>query len=186
MAVRRAPLLLAAALLAAGAAGPATAEREPRPVPRVSVRPPAPPAPPKGVTVGPRVSVPRVKTWREPVPRVSISVPPSARRHAPKVRLPRVTVYRDAVCMGQVVVGECPRKRPRRAAPGLPGPRVTPFRIPTPTPSPTPTRVVPARSHVMAPAAWGRRRNPLATVLLTVVVVTAISSTTAVAFRARR
>ncbi|MFG1705723.1 hypothetical protein ACFLIM_21250 [Nonomuraea sp. M3C6] len=176
MAVRRAPLLLAAALLAAGAAGPAAADREPRPVPQVSVRPPAPP---KGVTVGPRVSVPRVKTWRKPVPGVSISVPPAKRRAAPEVTLPQVTVYRDAVCTGRVVVGECPRRRPH-TAPRLPAPRATPFRTPTPTPTVTP------RSHVKRLAAPPRRKNPMTTVLLTVVLVTAIASTTAVAFGSRR
>ncbi|WP_345571269.1 hypothetical protein [Nonomuraea rosea] len=189
MAVRRAPLLLAAALFAVCASVPASADREPRrpdPVPAVTVRPPAPP---KGVTVGPRVSVPKVRTWRSPVPRVSISVPPARRRAKPKVTLPHVTVYQDAVCTGRVVVGECPRKQPREAP--RPAPRATPMRlqpapavvpVPLPSPDPTPT----ARSHVKRFASPGRRKNPMTSVLLTVVLVTAITSTTAVAFRSRR
>ncbi|MEV1178687.1 hypothetical protein [Nonomuraea sp. NPDC049784] len=180
MGVRRAPLLLAAALAALAVAGPAAADREPwpRPVPQVSVRPPAPP---KGVTVGPTVSVPRVRTWRSPAPGVSISMPPGKRRAAPAVTLPHVTVYRDGVCTSRVQVGECPRKVPRPVR--RPVPWMAPVLMPTPTSTPKAT----PRAHFQrAAAAPTRRKSPMTTVLVMAVLVSAITSTTAVAFRSRR
>lgn len=235
--VRRAPLLLAAALLAtAAAAGPATAYGEPgrapvadpvsdpmadrvadpmagpvaesvadsvvvpmagqvavdhpvpgpRRVPKVTVRPPAPP---EGVTVGPRVKVPRVMVQRSPRPRVSISMPPGKRRAAPEVTVPQVTVYPDGVCVGGVRVGPCPRRKARLKRPEAPP--VVPVTAlvpppPIPAPTPTPSRTPSARAHVERVEPPQRRRNPMNTVLLSVVLVTAITSTTAVAFRARR
>ncbi|MEQ4724509.1 hypothetical protein [Nonomuraea sp. B19D2] len=184
MGVRRAPLLLAAALVAVAVAGPAAADRGPwpRPVPQVSVRPPAPP---KGVTVGPTVSVPRVRAWRSPVPGVSISVPPRERGAAPAVTLPRVTIYPDGVCTGRVQVGECPRKGPRRLR--RPVPWVTPVHVPSPAPTPAPTpKATPRAPFRRAGAGPSRRQSPLTTVLVMAVLVSAITSTTAVAFRSRR
>ncbi|WP_378788245.1 hypothetical protein ACFMQL_30605 [Nonomuraea fastidiosa] len=158
---------------------------KPRPVPKTSVRPPAPP---KRVTVGPKVRVPRVWVQSSPRPRVSISMPRAKRNAAPQVTVPQVTVYPDGLCAGDVHLGECPRGRPGpvpRAVPAPPAPvRVpapAPTRTPTPTPSPTPS----ARSHALQIKPAERRPNPLGTVLLTVALVTAITSTTAVAFRAR-
>ncbi|MEO3801754.1 hypothetical protein [Nonomuraea sp. B1E8] len=191
MAFRRVPLLLAAALLVAGVTGAdvsgAAADRAPwpGPAPRVTVRAPVPP---KGVTARPgRVTVPKVSARRRPVPRVSISVPPRQRRAAPQVALPRVTVYRDGLCTGGVRVGECPRGRVRVAP--RPVPQAGPVRVPTltPAPSPTPTPSVSGWAGARRPLPPpGRRDNPLGGVLLTVVLVTAITSTTAVAFRSRR
>ncbi|WP_206059346.1 hypothetical protein, partial [Nonomuraea zeae] len=148
-------------------------------------------APPQRVTVGPRVSVPKVRTWRSPVPGVSISVPPARRRAAPKVALPHVTVYRDAVCTSRVVVGDCSRKRSREAhrLPSRSVPTAMPAR-PSPTPTvvrvPPPSQMPVARSRAQQIASPGRRKNPMTSVLVTVVIVTAITSTTAVAFRSRR
>ncbi|GAA1693813.1 hypothetical protein GCM10009733_107040 [Nonomuraea maheshkhaliensis] len=155
----------------------------PRPVPKVSVRPPVPP---KGVTVGPTVKVPRVSVRRAPRPKVSISIPNVNRRAAPEITLPHVTIYPDGVCSGAVEVGECPRRRSRAEArevvpPAPPASLVEPVRVPPP-PTPTPS----ARSHVKRLEPPARRGNPLNTVLLTVALVTAISSTTAVAFRRTR
>ncbi|MEU8395052.1 hypothetical protein AB0C28_07685 [Nonomuraea sp. NPDC048892] len=157
----------------------------PRPVPKVSVRPPVPP---KGVTVGPTVKVPRVSVRRAPRPKVSISIPNVNRRAAPEITLPHVTIYPDGVCSGAVEVGECPRRRSRAEArkvvpPAPPASLVEPVRVPPPpTPTPTPS----ARSHVKRLEPPARRDNPLNTVLLTVALVTVISSTTAVAFRRTR
>ncbi|MEV0235405.1 hypothetical protein [Nonomuraea sp. NPDC050786] len=185
MGVRRAPLLLAVALAALTvAAGPAAADRGPwpHPVPRVSVRPPAPP---KGVTVGPTVSVPRVRTWRKPVPGVSISMPPGRRRAAPAVTVPHVTIYPGGVCAGRVQVGECSRRVPHQVR--RPVPRTTPVRAPAPVPTPKVTpRVTPRAPVRQVAAAPSRRRSPIATVLVMTVLVSAITATTAVAFRARR
>ncbi|MET8866810.1 hypothetical protein ABZW11_28035 [Nonomuraea sp. NPDC004580] len=169
-----------------GAVPKTRAVPKPRPVPKVSVRPPAPP---KRVRVGRDVRVPRVWVQSSPRPRVSIAMPDAKRHAAPKVTVPHVTVYPDGLCAGDVQLGECPRGRPRQVQRGVP-PLVpaevvlppTPTLTPTPTPSPTPS----ARSHVIRAEPAERRRNPLSTVLLTVVLVTAITSTTAVAFRARR
>jgi hypothetical protein len=122
---------------------------------------------------------------------VSIAMPDAKRHAAPKVTVPQVTVYPDGLCAGDVQLGECPRGRPRQVQRGMPPlvpaevvlpptPTLTP--TPTPTPSPTPS----SRSHVIRAEPAERRRNPLSSVLLTVVLVTAITSTTAVAFRARR
>ncbi|KAB8194461.1 hypothetical protein FH608_014650 [Nonomuraea phyllanthi] len=186
MGIRRVPLLPAAALalVAIAVAGPAAADRDPwpRPVPQVSVRPPAPP---KNVTVGPRVSVPRVRTWRSPSPHVSIKVRGGKRPAKPAITLPHVTVYRGGVCTGGVQVGECPRKRPHRAHRPPPPPRATPVRIPTPSPTPSP-KATPGSRFQRAMAEPARRKSPMATVLVMAVVVTAITSTTAVAFRSRR
>ncbi|MEV0389264.1 hypothetical protein [Nonomuraea sp. NPDC050643] len=190
MGVRRAPLLLAAALLAAMAAGPAAAEPDPWPVPRISVRPPEPP---KGVTVGPRVRVPRVSVQSSPVPRVSIAMPKRKRRATPKVTVPHVTVYPDGVCTGEVQVGECPRRAPRTVHRAVPpaGPVLVPAPAPAPAPSPEPTPEEPTpkatvRGQAKRLEPRPRRRNPMTSVALTVVLVTAITSTTAVAFKARR
>ncbi|MEV4110209.1 hypothetical protein [Nonomuraea sp. NPDC049695] len=184
MGLRRAPLLLAVALAAVAVAGPAAADRGPwpHPVPRVSVRPPAPP---KGVTVGPTVSVPRVRTWRKPVPGVSISMPPG-RRAVPKVTVPGVTIYLGGVCTGRVQVGECPRKVPHQVPHQVrrPVPWTTPVRAPTPVPTPKVTPRAPLRRQVAASPS--RRRSPISTVLVMTVLVSAITSTTAVAFRSRR
>lgn len=165
----------------------------PRPVPKVSVRPPAPP---KGVTVGPTVKVPRVSVRRAPRPKVSISIPNVNRRARPKITLPQVTIYPDGVCSGAgagaVAVGECPRRRSRAEArkvvpPAPPASPVRPVRVsPPPDPTPTPTATPSTRSHVKRLEPPARRGNPLNTVLLTVVLVTAITSTTAVAFRRTR
>ncbi|TDE30953.1 hypothetical protein E1295_40505, partial [Nonomuraea mesophila] len=119
VAVRRAALLLAAAVLMGGVTGAdvsgAAADRAPwpGPAPRVTVRAPAPP---KGVTARPgRVTVPKVSARHRPRPKVSISVPPRQRRASPQVALPQVTVYRDGLCTDGVRVGECPRGRARVA-----------------------------------------------------------------------
>ncbi|MET9244826.1 hypothetical protein [Nonomuraea sp. NPDC003709] len=189
MGVRRAPLLFAVALAAVTVAGPAAADGVPvpRPVPRVTVRPPAPPAPPKNVTVGPTVTVPRVRTRRSPRPKVSISVPPRKRWAPPAVVLPHVTVYRDGVCTAEVHVGECPRRRAGRVRPSAPW--AAPVPVPTPTPTkttPKPKAAVPLTRYQRAAAGPSRRKSPLNTVLVMTVVVSAITSTTAVAFRSRR
>ncbi|MFI6737523.1 hypothetical protein ACIBI9_31755 [Nonomuraea sp. NPDC050451] len=185
MGVRRAPLLFAVALAAVTVAGPAAADGVPwpRPVPQVTVRPPAPP---KNVTVGPTVTVPRVRTRRWPRPKVSISVPPRKRWAPPAVVLPDVTVYRDGVCTAEVQVGECPRRRAGRVRPSAPW--VAPVPVPTPTPkkTPKPKATVPLTRYQHAEAGPSRRKSPLNTVLVMTVVVSAITSTTAVAFRSRR
>ncbi|MGW0203170.1 hypothetical protein [Nonomuraea sp. NPDC003201] len=188
MGVRRAPLLFAIALAAVTVAGPAAADGVPwpRPVPRVTVRPPAPPAPPKNVTVGPTVTVPRVRTRRSPRPKVSISVPPRKRWAPPAVVLPHVTVYRDGVCTADVQVGECPRRRAGRVRPSAPWAAPVPVPTPTPTKTPKPKAAVPLTRFQRASAGPSRRKSPLNTVLVMTVVVSAITSTTAVAFRSRR
>ncbi|MEW1846782.1 hypothetical protein AB0392_53280 [Nonomuraea angiospora] len=187
MGVRRAPLLFAVALAAVTVAGPAAADGVPwpRPVPQVTVRPPAPP---KNVTVGPTVKVPRVRTRRSPGPKVSISVPPRKRWAPPAVVLPHVTVYRDGVCTADVQVGECPRKRAGRVRPSAPWTAPMPVPVPTPTPkkTPKPKAIVPLTRYQRAAAGPSRRKSPLNTVLVMTVVVSAITSTTAVAFRSRR
>ncbi|TMR04984.1 hypothetical protein ETD86_53345 [Nonomuraea turkmeniaca] len=194
---RRTPLLLAVGLVAIGAAGPAAADRERPPgglpevsvtipevvIPKVSVRPPKAP---RNVSVN--GSVPGVKVWRSPVPGVSIAGRrPGKRRPVPKVTVPGMTIYQDAVCGERVQVGECPRDRPR-VQPRPVAQRATPVRVPSPSPSPKPTPSPTATSRVrikqvMLPP---RRDNPLGTVLVMVVLVSAIASTTAVAFRSRR
>ncbi|WP_220448298.1 hypothetical protein, partial [Nonomuraea diastatica] len=86
-----------------------------------------------------------------------------------------------------VRVGQCPRGRARVAP--RPVPRARPVRVPslTPAPSPSPTRSASGWAGARRPLPPpGRRDNPLGGVLLTVVLVTAITSTTAVAFRSRR
>ncbi|MFC7108345.1 hypothetical protein ACFQQB_52805 [Nonomuraea rubra] len=127
-------------------------------------------------------------TRRSPDPKVSISMPRGKRRAAPEVTVPQVTVFPDGVCAGGVVLGECPRGRPQ-AAPRAVAPPVVPVLVqppPSPTPIPTPTPTPSSRRHVRQAEPPERRRNPMNTVLLTVVLVTAITATTAVAFRARR
>ncbi|MEU6711983.1 hypothetical protein ABZ897_10960 [Nonomuraea sp. NPDC046802] len=158
------------------------------PVPKVTVRP-RPPAPPKGVTARRgKATVPRVVTERSPSPRVSISMPHARRPALPKVTLPHVTVYRDGLCAGGVTVGECPRTRPRTPQRAQPAPVIlpTPALSPSPTPTPTPTPTPSLRAHVKRAMPPARRENPLGTLLVMVVVVTAIASTAAVAFGARR
>ncbi|MET7333200.1 hypothetical protein [Nonomuraea sp. NPDC005650] len=187
MGVRRAPLLFAAALAAMAVAGPAAADGVswPRPVPHVTVRPPTPP---KGVTVGPTVSVPRVRTRRSPRPKVSISVPPRKGPGPPAIVLPHVTVYRDGVCTGEVHVGQCPRRKAVRVRP--PAPWTPPVRVPAPEKkpkkTPEPKAAVPMSRYQRAVAAPARRKSPIGTVLVMTVLVSAITSTTAVAFRSRR
>ncbi|MFC4007231.1 hypothetical protein ACFOY2_08365 [Nonomuraea purpurea] len=160
----------------------------PPPVPKVTVRP-RPPAPPKGVTARRgKATVPRVVTERSPSPKVSISMPAARRPALPKVTLPHVTVYRDGLCAGGVTVGECPRTRPRAPQRAQPAPVIlpTPEVSLSPTPTPTPTLTPSIRSHVKRAMPPARRENPLGTLLVMVVVVTAIASTAAVAFGARR
>ncbi|WP_143021989.1 hypothetical protein [Nonomuraea maritima] len=206
-----APLLLVAALIAIAVGVPAAAAQNPPPMPGTggwngrmpdsgraawprgvprgparpvmpSVRAPVRPAPPKRVTVGPTVKVPKVSVRRTPGPRVSIAVPGGNRRADPAVTVPHVTIYPGGVCAekarSEVQIGECPRGRRRVAVP-LVGP------VQPPTVTPTPKKTPVAHDRLVLPAQQKRRPNPLGTVLLTVVVVTAISSTTAVAFRAR-
>lgn len=194
MGIRRAPLLLTAALVAIGAAGPAAADLEPwprgvpstwsavpkTPVPEVSVRPPA--APRKVSVDG---SVPGVSVWRSPVPGVSIAGRPGKRRLVPKVTVPGMTIFQESVCGDRVQVGECPRGRPRPALrPELlrAAPAHVPAPSPTPAPAPRATPPVRAKEAVRPP----RRPNPLGTVLVMVVLVTTIASTTAIAFGSRR
>ncbi|WP_188193354.1 hypothetical protein [Nonomuraea sp. SYSU D8015] len=194
------PLLIAAGLVVIGVAGPAAADPEPWPrgvpsassvVPEPVVRKPAvpdklsvrPPAAPKKVS--PDGSVPGVRVWRSPVPGVSIAGRPGKRRPVPKVTVPGMTIFRDAVCGIRVQVGRCPRGKARLS----PWP-VSPVRVPSPSPSPSPTptpspKATP-RVHAKEVAPPPRRKNPLATVLVMVVLVTAIASTTAVAFGSRR
>jgi len=58
---------------------------------------------------------------------------------------------------------------------------------PTPSPTPTPTPTAKdARAYAPNPVAPLKRPNPLATVLIMVVLTTVIASTTAVAFGAVR
>jgi hypothetical protein len=198
--------LLAVVLIAICAAGPAAADREPWPggvpsvspvrpkavpgvrpkavprwVPRASVRPPVAP---KKVSVD--GSVPGVSVWRSPVPGVSIAGRPGKRRPVPKVTVPGMTIFPGSVCGERVQVGECP---PRDKALSVPRPvpqRATPVRVPSPFPTPTPTPEVtpPVQAKQVAPPS--RRKSPLGTVLVMVVLVTTIASTTTVAFRARR
>lgn len=210
---RHAPLLLVAALLAIAVGVPAAAAQNPPPMPGTggwngrmpdsgragwprgvprgparpvmpSVRPPVRPAPPKRVTVGPTVKVPKVSVRRTPGPRVSIAVPGGNRRADPAVTLPHVTIYPGGVCAAkarsEVQIGECPRAR--RRVP-VPVPLVGPVQPPTVTPTPKKTPL--AYNRPVLFEKQRRRPNPLGSVLLTVVVVTAITSTTAVAFRAR-
>ncbi|MFI9591598.1 hypothetical protein [Nonomuraea sp. NPDC052265] len=238
MGVRRAPLLLAAALLAASAVGPAAADLQP-PAPGTGhARPPHVPEP--GITIhgepvsdgrsGPVVSVPGVAIWDDPRPVVSVpgariwdgprpraSMPtrPGGRSPRTGAPVPHVSIGPDSVCVygpgGGVEVGDChvrpsppppppppppPRSSPRPVPPPTPRPvprhtprpvRAAPVPVPVPevTPTPTPTPTVAARRRIKQIQALPRRKNPLGTVLIMVVLVTAIASTTAVAFRAR-
>ncbi|GGP06523.1 hypothetical protein GCM10012278_30480 [Nonomuraea glycinis] len=139
---------------------------------------------------GPRVSVPEVSIVNTPRPRRP--------RPAPQVSTRGVRVYDDAVCVdgpsGSVLVGRCGRAavpvKTRRA----PVPAQGPLRMmvpdpvrPTPSPTPTPTPTAKdARAYAPNPVAPLKRPNPLATVLIMVVLTTVIASTTAVAFGAVR
>ncbi|MFI6179536.1 hypothetical protein ACIA8R_28625 [Nonomuraea sp. NPDC051191] len=243
MGARRAPLLLAAALLAAGAAGPAAADLQPPAPGTVHARPPHVPEP--GITIHgspvsderpePVVSVPGVAIWDDPqpvvsVPGVRIGDGPrprgaaSTRSGGPApttgVSVPHVSIGPDSVCVygpgGGVEVGDChvrpspppppspkpppppsPSPPPRSSRPVPPStPRPVPRHTPRPvrmvpvpspkvTPTPTPTPRVAARRRIAQIRAVPRRKNPLGTVLIMVVLVTAIASTTAVAFRVR-
>ncbi|MGW2222820.1 hypothetical protein ACWCSD_48170 [Nonomuraea sp. NPDC001684] len=240
MGVRRAPLLLAAALLAASAAGPAAADLQSPAPGAVRVRPSQLPSP--GITIhggrgrdgrtGPVVSVPGAQIWDgpgpvvsvpgaqirdDPEPRASVSTRPGGRAPRTGAPVPRVSIGPGSVCVygpsGSVEVGDChvrPSPPPPRSSP-RPTPRPTPPSTPPHTPrpvhhpAPRPVRVAPpvrvpvqevAPTSKPTPAvamhkrvkqfqAPPRRKNPLGTVLVMVVLVTAIASTTAVAFRAR-
>ncbi|MEU8319056.1 hypothetical protein AB0C33_11855 [Nonomuraea sp. NPDC048881] len=243
MGVRRAPLLLAAALLAASAAGPAAADLQ-SPVPgTVRVRPSQLPSP--GITIhggrgrdgrtGPVVSVPGAQIWDDPEPVVSVpgaqiwdapephasvSTRPGGRAPRTGAPVPRVSIGPGSVCVygpsGSVEVGDChvrpsppppppprssPRPTPRPTPPSTPPHTPRPVHHPTPrpvrvappvrvpvqevTPTPKPTPTVAMHKRVKQLQAPPRRKNPLGTVLVMVVLVTAIASTTAVAFRAR-
>jgi hypothetical protein len=149
-------------------------------LPKVSVRPPTPPrhVPTDG-------SVPGVSVWRSPVPGVSIAGRPG-KRPVPKVTVPGMTIYEDAVCGQRVQVGRCPQRIPRQA-PRHSAPARKAARAPaTPALTPPPSPIVTPRLQARKPEPPARRRNPLGTVLVMVVLVTAITSTTAVAFGARR
>lgn len=107
-------------------------------------------------------------------------------------------VYDDAVCVdgpsGSVLVGRCGRAavpgKTRRAPVPAQGPlrMMVPDQVrPTPSPTPTPTPTAKdARAYAPNPVAPLKRPNPLATVLIMVVLTTVIASTTAVAFGAVR
>ncbi|MDA0634513.1 hypothetical protein OUY22_13895 [Nonomuraea sp. MCN248] len=117
------------------------------------------------------------------------------RRPRPVVSVPDVRVYDDAVCVdpprAHVHVGRCGVRRqpgpvttpahenPRRAP--LAATPATPAAAPTPTPAeaePSPTsRMIVAERPVTPP-----RPSPLGTILLMVVLTTAIAAATAVAF----
>lgn len=202
MAARHTPLLAAVALAAICASAPATAAPRPPQVPdvpdvRVSV-----PGVSKGGVRLPEVSIGRKAGPRVSVPEVSIVAPARPRRirPAPQVSTRGLTVYDDAVCVdgpsGSVLVGRCgppavPVRTPRAQvrtqgpvqlmvpAPGRP--------TPSPTPSPTPTPAAKdVRAYAPHPVTPIKRPNPLATVLIMVVLTTVIASTTAVAFGAVR
>ncbi|MFI7419927.1 hypothetical protein [Nonomuraea sp. NPDC049684] len=246
MGVRRAPLLLAAALLAASAAGPAAADLQPPAPGTVRVRPTQLPSP--GITIhggrgrdgrtGPVVSVPGAQIWDDPgpvvsvpgaqirdaqEPRGSVSERPGGRVPRTGAPVPRVSIGPGSVCVygpsGSVEVGDChvrpspppppppppprssPRPTPRPTPPSTPPRTPRPVHHPTPrpvhvappvrvpvqevTPTPKPTPKVAVHRRVRQVQASPRRKNPLGTVLVMVVLVTAIASTTAVAFRAR-
>ncbi|YCK38836.1 hypothetical protein ACNF49_33770 [Actinomadura sp. ATCC 39365] len=243
MGARRAPLLLAAALLAASAAGPAAADLQ-SPASGMRARPSQLPSP--GITIhgrpgsdgrggpvvsvpgaqiwddpGPRVSVPGAQIWDDPEPRASVSMRPGGRAPRTGVPVPRVSIGPDSVCVygpsGSVEVGDChvrpspppPPPPPRSSPRPTPRPTLTPApphtRRPVHRPTPRPVRVAPpvrvpvqevrptlkptptvaVRKRVKQVQAPPRRKNPLGTVLVMVVLVTAIASTTAVAFRVR-
>ncbi|MEU1393767.1 MULTISPECIES: hypothetical protein [unclassified Nonomuraea] len=233
MGVRRAPLLLAAALLAASAAGPAAADLQ-SPVSGMRVRPAQVPSP--GITIhgrpvsdgrsGPVVWVPGAQIWDAPEPQASVSTRPGGRAPRTGVPAPRVSIGPDSVCVygpsGSVEVGDChvrPSPPPSPPPPPPPPPRSSPRPTPRPTPppppphtprpvhhpTPRPVRVAPpvrvpvqevrptpkptpavmVRKRIKQVQAPPRRKNPLGTVLVMVVLVTAIASTTAVAFRVR-
>jgi hypothetical protein len=105
-------------------------------------------------------------------------------------------VYDDAVCvdgpLGSVLVGRCGRAAAPVKTRRAPVPAQGPLRMmvpdqarPTPSPTPTPT-AKDARAYAPNPVAPLKRPNPLATVLIMVVLATVIASTTAVAFGAVR
>ncbi|QYC41290.1 hypothetical protein Nocox_18405 [Nonomuraea coxensis DSM 45129] len=136
-------------------------------------------------------SVPGVRVRRTPAPHVSIAGRRSGGNPVPQVTVPGMTIYPRAVCGRSVQVGECSRRRLPPSTPRPPGaPPVVPLRAevaPTPAPARTPAPALspPARVR-QAAAPPARRRNPLGSVLVMVVLVTTIASTTAVAFGARR
>ncbi len=198
MAARHTPLLAAVALVAICASAPATAAPRPPQVPdvpdvRVSV-----PGVSKGGVRLPEVSIGRKAGPRVSVPEVSIVEPPRPRRirPAPQVSTRGLTVYDDAVCVdgpsGSVLVGRCgpaavPVKTPR-AGVRTQGPVQMTVPVPVrPTRSPTPTPAAKdVRAYAPHPVTPLKRPNPLATVLIMVVLTTVIASTTAVAFGAVR
>ncbi|MEZ7131123.1 hypothetical protein ACBR40_37830 [Nonomuraea sp. AD125B] len=135
-------------------------------------------------------SVAGVRVGQAPVPHVSIAGRPPGGRLIPKVTVPGMTIYPRAVCEGSVQVGQCSQRGTLPSTPRPPGaPPVVPARAslpPTPTPEPTPSLTPPARVRQAAAPPQARRKNPLGSVLVMVVLVTTIASTTAVAFGARR
>ncbi|MFI7446307.1 hypothetical protein ACIBQX_02295 [Nonomuraea sp. NPDC049714] len=189
--------LVAVALAAACASAPAAAEPRPPQVPNIpDVHVSAPGVSKHGVKL-PGVSIERKAEPRVSVPGVSILDDPRPRRMRPKpeVSTRGIKVYDDAVCVdgptGSVLVGRCgpmrePVKTPRAPVPTR-GPVLMVPDLVRPTPSPTPTpSVKDVRAYAPHPIAPLKRPNPLATVLIMVVLTTVIASTTAVAFGAVR
>ncbi len=215
MAARHTPLLAALALAAICASGPAAAAPRPpeaaslRPPAVPDVRPAVPGASGEELRLpgvsGRGVRLPGVSIDRKAGPRPRVSVPgvsvvaprPRKIRPRPEVSMPGVRTYDDAVCVegpsGGVLVGRCgPAAEPGRTRQATPTRIGTPIRMdapapvrPTPTPTPTPT-VTEARAYAPQTVVPHRRPNPLATVLIMVVLTTVIASTTAVAFGAVR
>ncbi|MEV0200727.1 hypothetical protein [Nonomuraea sp. NPDC050691] len=131
------------------------ARAQPAPTPTVKPTPALTPSP----TVAPtRTPTPRVTPTRRPAPTRS---PAPVRSSAPVHTPARQTV---------------------RAQAPEPSPTTSPKAEPTPEPTPTRVAVHPPRK-LAAPA--HKRRSPLGSVLVMVVVTTLIASTTAVAFSAR-
>ncbi|WP_433508977.1 hypothetical protein ACQP2T_34010 [Nonomuraea sp. CA-143628] len=189
----RMPLLLAGTLLALSASAPAAADPDPGDVtvkvgveatvcvdvPLVSVhigkcaapaaQPPTVVKPPSVVIVKPRpVVTPQPVATPKVTPRVRVVITPRPAKPKPtqrptpkRVRVPHIA------------------PQPVRIKPAKPTPKPTPTLKPTPKPP-----VAYVRAHRAPPPR--PRKNPLGTVLLMVVLTTAIASTTAVAFASVR
>lgn len=193
----RMPLLMAGTLLALSASAPAAADPDPGDVsvkvgveatvcvdvPLVSVhigkcaapaaQPPTVVKPPTGVKPPTVVIVkPRPVATPKATPRVRVVITPRPAKPKP-TQWPAHQPIRNPVRVPHVA------PQPVRVKPAKPTPKPTPTIKPTPKPP-----VAYVRAYRAPPPR--PRKNPLGTVLLMVVLTTAIASTTAVAFAAVR
>src|SRR5690606_15367796 len=164
-----------------GVAGALEVERRTRKLARVA-------KPGKVRVVKPRVVKPRVS---KPKPSMGEGRVPGRPRPRPSASVPDVRVYEDAVCVdtpsSYIHIGRCRVTGPRPRAQGTPAPeRARELQAAEATPTPTPAKAEPTpKARIVAERqAPPERPNPLGTVLLMVVLTTAIASTTAVAFGA--